>query len=103
MDSAYWDPMRAMIWQGKEPKDLNTFVHSSSPFVQLLSAFSINEAGEIACQGVTRGGEIHACLAIPNGGAAPTSSAESDIRDASGPAAESVRSFVQRRFRVFRR
>jgi len=95
--------MRAMIWQGKEPKDLNNFVQGSSPFVQLLGAFSINGAGEIACQGVTRSGEIHACLAIPNGGTASTSSAESDIRDASGLASESVRRFVQRWFRVFRR
>jgi hypothetical protein len=30
--------------QGKEPKDLNNFVQGPSPFVQLLGAFSINDA-----------------------------------------------------------
>jgi hypothetical protein len=33
--------------------------------VQLTGAFSINDAGEIVCQGVTNTGELHACLAIP--------------------------------------
>jgi uncharacterized membrane protein len=57
---------RALLWQGKEPKDLNSFVQGPSPFVQLTGAFSINDAGQIACQGVTGTGELHACLAIPN-------------------------------------
>jgi probable HAF family extracellular repeat protein len=57
---------RALIWQGTEPKDLNDFVQGPSPFVHLTGAFSINDAGEIACQGVTKTGELHACLAMPN-------------------------------------
>ena len=36
-----------------EPKDLNDFVRDPGPFVQLTGAFSINDAGEIVCQGVT--------------------------------------------------
>ena len=56
---------RALIWQGTEPKDLNAFVRDPGPFVQLTGAFSINDAGEIVCQGVTNTGELHACLAIP--------------------------------------
>ena len=56
---------RALIWQGTEPKDLNNFVRDPGPFVQLTGAFSINDAGEIVCQGVTNTGDLHACLAIP--------------------------------------
>jgi probable HAF family extracellular repeat protein len=61
---------RALIWQGTEPKDLNDFVRDPGPFVQLTGAFSINDAGEIVCQGVINTGEVHACLAVPNSGAA---------------------------------
>jgi len=57
---------RALIWQGTEPKDLNDFIRDPGPFVQLTGAFSINDAGEIVCQGVTNTGELHACLAVPN-------------------------------------
>src|ERR1019366_328688 len=62
---------RAVIWQGTQPKDLNEFVRDPGPFVQLTGAFSINDAGEIVCQGVTNTGELHACLAVPRTGAAP--------------------------------
>src|SRR5581483_5430520 len=61
---------RAIIWQGTQPKDLNKFVHDPGPFVQLTGAFSINDFGEILCQGVTTHGELHACLAVPNTGPA---------------------------------
>ena len=56
---------RALIWQGKEPKDLNDFVRAPSPFVQLLAATSISDAGEIIGWGVTTAGEVHAFLATP--------------------------------------
>jgi probable HAF family extracellular repeat protein len=56
---------RALIWQGREPKDLNDFVQDPGTFVHLTGAFSINDAGEIVCQGVTNTGEFHACLAVP--------------------------------------
>jgi probable HAF family extracellular repeat protein len=59
---------RALIWQGNEPKDLNDFVRNPGPFVRLSGAFSINDAGDIVCQGVTTKGEVHACLATPNHG-----------------------------------
>jgi len=59
---------RALIWQGQQPKDLNTFVHDPGPFVQLTGAFSINDRGEILCQGITTMGELHACLAVPDQG-----------------------------------
>jgi len=57
---------RALIWQGTQPKDLNDFVRDPGPFVHLTGAASINDAGEIVCQGVTSTGELHACLAVPN-------------------------------------
>jgi probable HAF family extracellular repeat protein len=56
---------RALIWQGPLPKDLNDFVEDPGTFVHLTGAFSINDAGEIVCQGVTSTGEFHACLAVP--------------------------------------
>ena len=65
---------RALIWQGTEPTDLNAFVRDPGPFVYLTSAFSINDAGEIVCQGVINAGELHACLAVPNNGAKPDES-----------------------------
>ncbi len=60
---------RALLWRGNEPKDLNDFVLSPGPFVYLTGAFSIDDAGEIVCQGVTNVGEVHACLAVPSNGA----------------------------------
>ncbi len=67
--------MRALIWQGRAPKDLNDFpVRAPSPFVQLLAAFSINDAGEIIGIGVTQTGEVHGFLATPNNSAAPSES-----------------------------
>jgi len=57
---------RALIWQDSQPKDLNDFVSDPGPFVHLTGAFSINNAGEIVCGGITSKGEIHACLAVPN-------------------------------------
>jgi probable HAF family extracellular repeat protein len=56
---------RALIWQGKEPTDLNDFVLAPSPFVQLQAASSINDAGEIVGWGMTDAGEVHAFLATP--------------------------------------
>jgi probable HAF family extracellular repeat protein len=59
---------RALIWQGKQPKDLNDFVQDG-PTVHLTAAYSINDAGEIVCGCVTASGDLHACLAVPNHGA----------------------------------
>lgn len=60
---------RALLWQDSEPKDLNDFVRGDSPFVHLLAANSISDAGEIVGTGVTQTGEGHAFLATPNNGA----------------------------------
>jgi probable HAF family extracellular repeat protein len=63
--------MRAIIWQGREPKDLNNpdFIRDAGPFVQLLGATSINDAGDIVGFGLTQAFEVHAFLATPNHGA----------------------------------
>ena len=71
---------RALIWQGTQPKDLNDFVRDPGQFVQLTGAFSINDSGEIVCQGVTDTGELHACLAVPHNGATLDESASPAIR-----------------------
>ena len=77
---------RALIWQGTQPKDLNAFIAHPGPFVHLTSASSINNSGEILCQGVTKTGEVHACLAIPIAGDA--------LFENVSPAAEPSASYV---------
>jgi uncharacterized membrane protein len=93
---------RALIWQGTEPKDLNDFVGDPGPFVQLVGAFSINDAGEIVCQGVTNTGELHACLAVPNNGAKPAESVSPAAQQLGShmPLPEDAREFLQRRFGI---
>ena len=54
---------RALLWQGKVPKDLNDFIPAGSPWY-LQWAASINDAGEIVGWG-TINGEVHAFLATP--------------------------------------
>jgi probable HAF family extracellular repeat protein len=59
---------RALVRQDGQPKDLNDFVRRPGRFVRLIGAYAINDAGDIVCGGVTRSGEVHACLATPNRG-----------------------------------
>lgn len=54
--------------------DLNQLVPAGSP-LYLLTAFAINDVGQIAGFGVTSTGDIHAFLATPCDGN-PTDSAE---------------------------
>src|SRR5208283_942305 len=53
----------ALVWQNKVPVDLNTLIPAGSPWY-LQNARSINDAGEIAGQGLLNG-QIHAFLATP--------------------------------------
>jgi len=58
----------AVVWQnGTEGgvTDLNVFLSPSSSFVALLTAFGINEKGQIVGFGMTSSGDIHAFLANP--------------------------------------
>jgi probable HAF family extracellular repeat protein len=56
---------RALIWQGREPKDLNDFVRAPSPFMQLLGAFSISDAGDFVGIGLIETGEVRAFSSDP--------------------------------------
>jgi probable HAF family extracellular repeat protein len=60
---------RAFLWRNGVMSDLNALVQQDAP-LYLLTAFWINDSGEIAGFGVTSGGEIHGFLAMPNRGAA---------------------------------
>jgi probable HAF family extracellular repeat protein len=53
----------ALVWQNKVPVDLNTLVPAGSSWY-LQNACSINDAGQIAGQGLING-EVHAFLATP--------------------------------------
>jgi probable HAF family extracellular repeat protein len=57
---------RAMLWSNGVMMDLNALVANSSMY--LLSAFSINDGGEIAGFGVNGDGEVHGFLATPRDG-----------------------------------
>jgi probable HAF family extracellular repeat protein len=56
----------AFLWQDNVIRDLNTLIPSDSP-LHLLSASSINDAGEITGQGCIMPActELHAFLATP--------------------------------------
>jgi probable HAF family extracellular repeat protein len=90
---------RAVIWQGTHPADLNEFVGDPGPFVQLTGAFSINDSGEIVCQGVTNTGELHACLAVPDNGATSGESVSPATRQlgSSVPLTDNARDLLRRR------
>ena len=90
---------RAVVWQGTQPKDLNTFVRNPGPFVQLTAAFSINDSGEIACQGVTNTGELHACLAVPDNAAPDSKSLSPATRELGTyvPLTDNARELLRRR------
>jgi probable HAF family extracellular repeat protein len=53
---------RAFLWHNGEMRDLNTLVPKNSPLF-LLTAFAINDVGEIAGFGTDSSGEIHGFLA----------------------------------------
>lgn len=53
------------LWEKSNPiVDLNTLVSPGSSLV-VQDAFSINDHGEIACNGVDSKGYVHACLMVP--------------------------------------
>jgi probable HAF family extracellular repeat protein len=55
---------RAFLWQNGVMSDLNSLVQADAP-LYMLTAFWINDFGEIAGFGATSGGEIHGFLAVP--------------------------------------
>jgi probable HAF family extracellular repeat protein len=55
---------RAMLWHTGVMTDINTLIPPNSP-LYLLTAFMINDGGEIAGFGVDSSGDVHGFLAIP--------------------------------------
>jgi probable HAF family extracellular repeat protein len=55
---------RAYLWKNGVMADLNTLIPANSP-LYLLTAFAINDSGEIVGFGVTDDGELHGFLASP--------------------------------------
>ena len=55
---------RAFLWRNGMMTDLNDLIPANSP-LHLLTAFGINDAGEIVGFGVTNTGDLHAFLATP--------------------------------------
>jgi probable HAF family extracellular repeat protein len=56
---------RAFVWQNGVMSDLNAIVQQDAP-LYLLTAFWINDSGDIAGFGASSDGEIHGFLAMPN-------------------------------------
>jgi probable HAF family extracellular repeat protein len=57
-------PVHAFLWQNGSMYDLNTLIPANSG-VQLIAAYSINDRGEIAAQGVDGNGFLRAILLTP--------------------------------------
>lgn len=65
---------RAFLWRNGLMTDLNTLVPNDSP-LYLVTAFGINDRGEIVGFGATQEGDLHAFLATPSAtGLTPASS-----------------------------
>jgi len=79
----------ALVWQNKVPVDMNTLIAPGSPWY-LQNACSLNDAGEIAGQGLING-EVHAFLATPRHHAGGSQSL------APAPLSEDARKLLQRR------
>ena len=91
---------RAFLWQHGVMTDLNSLTPAGSSFF-LLDAFSINSRGEIAGDAFQMStGEVHAYLATPSNGQAPSESATIPARGETGSKVtlpENVRKMLQQR------
>jgi probable HAF family extracellular repeat protein len=87
----------ALVWQNKVPVDLNTLIPPGSPWY-LQNACSINDAGEIAGQGLINGA-VHAFLATPNHVYAQTGDLAPASQSAASPAplSEDARKLLRQR------
>ena len=88
--------LRALLWQGKVPIDLNTLIPSSSGWY-LQMACAINNAGEIVGQGLING-EVHSFLLTPRHNSASYESAASAAPAVASPTplTEDTRKLIQR-------
>src|SRR5262249_39911120 len=97
---------RAVLWRKGVITDLNALIPADSP-LYLLTAFAINDVGEIVGFGVTSTGEVHGFLATPIHSEAGSKIAAPDAQgrtSESGQVAppENVRNQLQRRVRFGR-
>ncbi len=88
--------LRALLWHGEVPIDLNTLIPSGSGWY-LQMACAINNAGEIAGQGIING-EVHSFLLIPHHGGAGGQSAAPTAQSmaTSTPLSEETRKLLQK-------
>jgi probable HAF family extracellular repeat protein len=93
------DP-RAALWRNGQKSDLNTLSQADSPFVALLTAFAINDAGQIVGFGVTKSGDIHGFLATPNAGASEKAEAADQNEKVPAVLPDSVRKLLLGRFGI---
>jgi len=98
------DP-RAIMWRNGQKIDLNAVSQTDSPFVALLTAFAINDDGQIAGFGITKAGDIHSFLAIPTTGASWSDRAEETDQNVRSPVVfpDSVRKLLLGRFGIHAR
>ncbi|MDR3699448.1 MAG: hypothetical protein P4L56_07415 [Candidatus Sulfopaludibacter sp.] len=90
---------RAYLWRNGVMSDLNAIVQQDAP-LYLLTAFWINDSGDIVGFGATSGGEIHGFLAMPNRGAARLEdAAASPASIAPRPLRDDARRLLLRRLR----
>jgi hypothetical protein len=94
---------KAVVWHDGADDgvtDLNMFLAANSPFIALLTAFGVNDVGEIAGFGVTSTGDVHAFLATPTPGEAGESAAPGTPTVRPSIAPEHVRRMIGGRFAI---
>jgi probable HAF family extracellular repeat protein len=96
---------RAYIWRNGVMADLNDLVPANSP-LYLLTAFSINESGEIVGFGATESGDLHGFLATPCaktmnscGGSTTTSAGQATARKRATLSEDARRTLLRQGFR----
>ena len=95
---------RAFLWQNKAMTDLNALIPANSP-LYLMSAFGLNDAGEIAGMALeTSTGEVHAFVATPGESPAASQDFSRVSPVAAKPMAlpENVRKLLEQRLRLGR-
>ena len=90
---------RAFLWRNGVMSDLNAIVQQNAP-LYLLTAFWINDAGDIVGVGATTGGEVHGFLAMPNRGTAGLEDAAVlPAATTAGPLRDNARRFLLQHMR----